>query len=34
MRSGVSQENRCVYDADKIWAQLNRDGIRVARCAA
>lgn len=21
-----------VYGADKIWAQLNREGIRVARC--
>ncbi len=25
-------DNLEVYGADKVWAQLNRDGIRVARC--
>jgi putative transposase len=24
--------HRQVYGADKVWAQLNRDGVRVARC--
>ncbi len=28
----VHAENFRVYGVDKIWAQLNRDGIRVARC--
>jgi putative transposase len=28
----VSAENLFVYGADKVWAQLNREGIRVARC--
>jgi len=28
----VWEENRRVYGADKVWAQLNREGIRVARC--
>lgn len=28
----VYAENRCVYGADKVWAQLNREGTRVARC--
>ncbi len=28
----VYEENRRVYGADKIWAQLNREGTRVARC--
>ena len=28
----VYDENLFVYGADKIWAQLNREGIRVARC--
>lgn len=27
------KENFCVYGAKKIWQQLNREGIRVARCA-
>ena len=26
------KENLEVYGADKVWAQLNREGIRVARC--
>ena len=26
-------ENLEVYGADKVWTQLNREGIRVARCA-
>ena len=25
-------ENLEVYGADKVWTQLNREGIRVARC--
>ena len=29
----VHAENFGVYGAPKIWAQLNREGIRVARCA-
>ena len=28
----VHAENLHVYGADKVWAQLNREGIRVARC--
>jgi len=28
----VHGENLSVYGADKVWAQLNREGIRVARC--
>jgi len=28
----VFDENLFVYGADKIWAQLNRENIRVARC--
>lgn len=28
----VYEENLFVYGADKVWAQLNREGIRVARC--
>ncbi len=28
----VYRENLAVYGADKIWAQLNREGTRVARC--
>jgi putative transposase len=28
----VWTENRRVYGADKVWRQLNREGIRVARC--
>jgi putative transposase len=28
----VREQNLDVYGADKIWAQLNREGIRVARC--
>ena len=28
----VFEENFRVYGADKVWAQLNREGIRVARC--
>jgi putative transposase len=28
----VHAENLSVYGADKIWTQLNKDGIRVARC--
>jgi putative transposase len=28
----VFDENRRVYGADKVWAQLNREGHRVARC--
>jgi len=28
----VYRENFGVYGADKVWAQLNREGIRVARC--
>jgi transposase InsO family protein len=28
----VWQENRCVYGADKVWKQLKREGITVARC--
>ena len=28
----VWADNRKVYGADKVWRQLNREGIRVARC--
>lgn len=28
----VWREHRCVYGADKVWAQLNREEVRVARC--
>ena len=28
----VWEENLAVYGADKIWDQLNKDGVRVARC--
>ena len=28
----VHAENFAVYGADKVWAQLNREGTRVARC--
>jgi len=28
----VWQENHCVYGADKVWRQLKREGIAVARC--
>ena len=28
----VWDSNLEVYGADKVWAQLNREGIRVARC--
>ena len=28
----VHAENLGVYGADKVWAQLNREGIREARC--
>ncbi len=28
----VFDENLCVYGADKVWDQLNKDGISVARC--
>jgi len=28
----VHRENFGVYGADKVWAQLNREGVRVARC--
>ncbi len=28
----VFEENYRVYGADKVWRQLNREGIRVARC--
>ena len=28
----VWQENHCVYGADKVWRQLNREGFAVARC--
>jgi putative transposase len=29
----VHADNFAVYGVDKVWAQLNREGIRVARCA-
>ena len=28
----VFDDNRGVYGADKVWAQLNRENTRVARC--
>jgi putative transposase len=28
----VHRENFDVYGVDKVWAQLNREGVRVARC--
>ena len=28
----VLQVNPQVYDADKVWRQLNREGLSVARC--
>jgi len=28
----VHRENFGVYGVDKVWAQLNREGVRVARC--
>jgi transposase InsO family protein len=28
----VWEKNLCVYGADKVWDQLNKDGIAVARC--
>ena len=28
----VCKQNLAVYGADKVWDQLNKDGIRVARC--
>lgn len=28
----VWEENLCVYGADKVWDQLDKDGIGVARC--
>ena len=28
----VFEENRSVYGADKVWTQLNREGVPVARC--
>lgn len=28
----VFEENLCVYGADKVWDQLHKDGISVARC--
>ena len=28
----IFADNLFVYGADKVWAQLNREGIRVARC--
>ena len=30
--SRVWNEHRCVYGADKVWAQLRREGVQVARC--
>jgi putative transposase len=30
--SRVHAENLSVYGADKVWGELNREGIRVARC--
>jgi putative transposase len=29
----VWDHNLCVYGAHKVWDQLNKDGIRIARCA-
>jgi putative transposase len=28
----IWKEHRCLYGADKVWAQLKREGIRAARC--
>jgi len=28
----VFEDNHGVYGADKVWRQLNREGLRVARC--
>ena len=28
----VWQANRCVYGADKVWKQMNREGLGIARC--
>lgn len=28
----IWKEHRCIYSADKVWAQLKREGIRAARC--
>jgi putative transposase len=28
----VHEDNQGVYGADKVWRQLNREGIAVARC--
>jgi hypothetical protein len=28
----VHAENLAVYGADKVWAESNRQGVRVARC--
>jgi putative transposase len=28
----VREQNLAVYGADKVWDQLNKDGVRVARC--
>lgn len=28
----VWEDNYCVYSAPKVWRQMNREGIRVARC--
>jgi putative transposase len=30
----VHRDNFGVYGVDKVWAQLNREGVRVARCTA
>ena len=30
--SRVWTENRCVYGADKVWRQMNREQIHIARC--
>ncbi|MHB8593580.1 MAG: IS3 family transposase [Acidimicrobiales bacterium] len=30
--SRAHAENRAVYGADKVWTQLNREGIPIARC--
>jgi putative transposase len=32
MIRSVWEEHRGVYGADKVWAQLKREGVRVARC--
>jgi putative transposase len=28
----VWHANRCAYGADKVWKQMNRDGLDIARC--